>query len=90
MCSDSAMLGASLCVGSFGHALETIGMGCLMDPVCAAGAGEMPVAATRGMLLAQGVREGQHAGQRAQAPAELNAVVEGNGQAQGPKGALPR
>ncbi len=35
------------------------------------------------MLLPQGVREGQHAGQRAQAREEPNAVVEGNGEAQG-------
>ena len=49
----------------------------------------MPVPGTRGMLLPQGVREGQHAGQRAQAIEELNAVVEWNGHGQGPKGALP-
>jgi hypothetical protein len=77
------------CAGSFGHALETIGMVCLMDPVCAAGAGEMPVPSTRCMLLPQGVREGQHAGQRAQALEEPHAVVEWNGQAKAPKGALP-
>ncbi len=49
----------------------------------------MPGPSTRGMLLPQGVREGQHAGQRAQALEEPNAVVEWNGQGQGPKGALP-
>ena len=31
------------CAGSFGHPLETIGMECLIDPVCAAGAGEIRV-----------------------------------------------
>ena len=69
--------------------METIGMGCLLDHVCAAGAGEMPVPGTRCMLFPQEVREGQHAGQRAQALEEPNAVVEWNGEAQGPKGALP-
>ena len=40
----------------------------------------MPVPGTRGMLLPQGGREGQHAGERAQALEEPNAVVECNGE----------
>jgi len=40
--SNSPSYCAQACTGSFGHAFEKIGMVCLMDHVCAAGAGKMP------------------------------------------------